>query len=350
MTASGKPLVVIDESHNAGIVIVVGTLALIMTLICLLIRVYVRTILSPGFGRDDYLLFVATAFAIIQTSLVMSNSAKGFGTSIRLLSSDQVVKVQRTTAATDTLFLITVFFSKCCVLGMLSRLTPQRIHHFILYGVLGLSICWVLSSVLIILVNCELNRPWARPIDHCTGLFQKWEYIGVMDSIIEIMLFLFSILLVKSLQMPTTRKLVVLSSFAVRLPLLMGMNYALIVCTSFCLAPFMRAISVTYGNAGEVTLGTSSARSKSGKYARDVSKQSQSYVLQSMDSHTEAGNGMSNPRHSQPTFVPEHYVGMLSTTAYDGSSRMDGDSVASSESTKMIIKKDVEYTVTHEPR
>lgn len=119
----------------------------------------------------------------------MSNSAKGFGTSIRLLSSDQVVKVQRvrcldsgrehnltgvismqTTAATDTLFLITVFLSKCCVLGMLSRLTPQRIHHFVLYGVLGLSICWVLSSVLIILVNCELNRPWARPIDHCTGL------------------------------------------------------------------------------------------------------------------------------------------------------------------------------------
>ncbi|GLA43071.1 hypothetical protein AnigIFM63309_011810 [Aspergillus niger] len=311
----------------------------------------------------------------------MSNSAKGFGTSIRLLSSDQVVKVQRTTAATDTLFLITVFLSKCCVLGMLSRLTPQRIHHFILYGVLGLSICWVLSSVLIILVNCELNRPWARPIDHCTGLFQKWEYIGVMDSIIELMLFLFSILLVKSLQMPTTRKLVVLSSFAVRLPLLvftslhlyhlqkyaysmnptldiidgyvwtqMGMNYALIVCTSFCLAPFMRAISVTYGNAGEVTLGTSSARSKSGKYARDVSKQSQSYVLQSMDNQEEAGHGMSNPRHSQPTFVPEHYGGMLSTTAYDGSSRTDGDSVASSESTKMIIKKDVEYTVTHEPR
>ena len=130
----------------------------------------------------------------------------------------------------------------------------------------------------------------------------------------------------------------------------MGMNYALIVCTSFCLAPFMRAISVTYGNAGEVTLGTSSARSKSGKYARDVSKQSQSYVLQSMDNHAEAANGMSNPRHSQPTFVPEHYGGMLSTTAYDGSSRTDGDSVASSESTKMIIKKDVEYTVTHEPR
>ncbi|GLB08896.1 hypothetical protein AtubIFM57258_004805 [Aspergillus tubingensis] len=381
MTASGKPLVVIDESHHAGIVIVVGTLALIMTLICLAIRVYVRTILSPGFGRDDFLLFVATAFAIIQTSLVMSNSAKGFGTSISLLSSDQVVNVQRTTAATDTLFLITAFLSKCCVLGMLSRLTPQRIHHFILYAILGLSICWVLSSILIILVNCELNKPWARPIDHCTGLFQKWEYIGATDSIIELMLFLFSILLVKSLQMPKSRKIIVLSSFAVRLPLIaftslhlyhlknyaystnptldiidsyvwtqMGMNYALIVCTSFCLAPFMRAISVTYGNAGEVTLGTSSARSKSGKYARDVSKQSQSYVLQSMDNQEEVGHSVNNPRHSQPTFVPEQSAGIFNATAYDGGSRTDGDSVASSESTKMIIKKNVEVTVTHEPR
>ena len=60
MTTVGKPLVVIDESHHAGIVIVVGTLALIMALICLVIRVYVRTLLSPGFGRDDHLLFVAT--------------------------------------------------------------------------------------------------------------------------------------------------------------------------------------------------------------------------------------------------------------------------------------------------
>lgn len=76
----------------------------------------------------------------------------------------------QTMATTDTLFLITAFLSKCCVLGMLSRLTPQRIHHFILYAIFGLSICWVLSSVLIILVNCELNKPWARPIDHCTGL------------------------------------------------------------------------------------------------------------------------------------------------------------------------------------
>ncbi|PYI07823.1 hypothetical protein BO78DRAFT_385747 [Aspergillus sclerotiicarbonarius CBS 121057] len=299
MTTSGKPLVVIDESHHAGIVIVVGTLALIMTLICLVIRVYVRTLLSPGFGRDDHLLFVAT------TSLVMSNSAKGFGTSIGLLSSDQVVRIQQ---------------------------------------------------------------------------FEKWEYVAVMDNILELMLFLFSLLLVKGLQMPITRKFIVLSSFAVRLPLItfsslhlyhlnkyayssnptfdiidsyvwtqMGMNYSLIVCTAFCLAPFMRAISVTYGNAGEVTLGTSSAQSRSAKYARGLSKQSQSYVLQSMDDHEEAGHGM-NSRQSQPTFVPER-TGIVTATAYDGGSKMtDGDSVTSTESTKMIIKKNVEYTVTHELR
>ncbi|RAK96199.1 uncharacterized protein BO80DRAFT_367015 [Aspergillus ibericus CBS 121593] len=380
MMSAGKPLVVIDGSHHAGIVIVVGTLALIMALICLVIRVYVRTLLSPGFGRDDHLLFVATAFSIIQTSLVMSNSAKGFGTSIDLLSSDQVVKVQQTTAATDTLFLITVFLSKCCVLGMLWRLTPQRVHHLVLHGILGLNIFWVLSSILILLINCELNRPWARPVDHCSGLFEKWEYVAVMDNIIEMMLFLFSLLLVKGLQMPTTRKFIVLSSFAVRLPLIvfsslhlyhlnkyayssnptfdiidgyvwtqMGMNYSLIVCTAFCLAPFMRAISVTYGNAGEATLGTSSAQSRSAKYARELSKQSQSYVLQSMDNHEEAGHGL-NPRHSQPTFAPEP-AGIVTATAYDGGSKMtDGDSVTSTDSTKMIIKKNVEYSVTHELR
>ncbi|PWY92693.1 hypothetical protein BO70DRAFT_392081 [Aspergillus heteromorphus CBS 117.55] len=379
MTTSGKPLVVIDASHHAGIVIVVGTLALIMSLICLAIRVYVRTLLSPGFGRDDYLFFVATSFAVIQTSLVMSNSAKGFGTSIDLLTTSQVVKVQQTTAATDVLYLITLFLSKCCVLGMLSRLTPQRMHHLVLYGILGLSICWVLTSTLIILINCELNRPWARPVDHCSGLFSKWEYITVLDSIIEMALFVFSLYLVKGLQMAVSRKLIVLSSFAVRLPLIafaslhlyhlslyaysqnptldiidgyvwtqMEMNYALIVCTAFCLAPFMRAISVTYGNAGEVTLGTSSANSRSAKYAKDRSKQSQSYALQSIENAEEARYGNRRSQPSQATFVPDLSGGLATATAYDGGSRTDRDSVASTESTKMIIKKNVEYTVTHE--
>lgn len=49
----------------------------------------------------------------------------------------------------------------------------------------------------------------------------------------------------------------------------LDMNYSLIVCTSFCIVPFMRAISTDYGTAGEVTLGSSSANSRSAPFIKE---------------------------------------------------------------------------------
>lgn len=54
------PFEVIDDQHHAGIVIITTAICLVITLVCLLIRVYVRLLLSSSFGVDDFVLLAAT--------------------------------------------------------------------------------------------------------------------------------------------------------------------------------------------------------------------------------------------------------------------------------------------------
>jgi hypothetical protein len=57
------PFEVIDSQHHAGIIIITAAICLVITLVCLLIRVYVRVLLSPTFGIDDWILLAATVRA-----------------------------------------------------------------------------------------------------------------------------------------------------------------------------------------------------------------------------------------------------------------------------------------------
>ena len=54
------PFEVIDDDHAGGALIIVGACALVISLVGVLIRLYVRLVLSPPFGVDDYVLLSAT--------------------------------------------------------------------------------------------------------------------------------------------------------------------------------------------------------------------------------------------------------------------------------------------------
>ena len=54
------PFEVVHDQHHAGIIIITAAICLVISLVCLLIRVYVRFLLSSSFGSDDLILLGAT--------------------------------------------------------------------------------------------------------------------------------------------------------------------------------------------------------------------------------------------------------------------------------------------------
>lgn len=54
------PFQVVDDLHHGAWIIITAALGLVVSLVCLFIRVYVRLALCPPFASDDYVLLGAT--------------------------------------------------------------------------------------------------------------------------------------------------------------------------------------------------------------------------------------------------------------------------------------------------
>ncbi|KAJ5129304.1 uncharacterized protein N7515_005343 [Penicillium bovifimosum] len=330
------PFEVVDEFHHGAWVIITAALGLVVTLVCLLIRLYVRLMLIPPFARDDWILLGATAIAVLQSSLIFYACSRGLGTSISLLKDGRLHQIQALLATSDVISLIIIYLSKCCVVAIYLRLTPQKPHNRASWATLALCTAWVIPAVFIILVNCELNTPWRSDGGQCRNLYNRWQFIAAVDVITELLLFLLAIVLLKGLFMSLRRKLAVGFAFIFRFPIIIfslfhiatlrtalnnkdttlaaveptvwmqvEVHYALIACSVFCLRPFMAAVSTNYGTAGDSTLESSMSRSretknssKSGSVSGSGSNSASRAMSQSRVQRKRAGTG------SHPLFCP----------------------------------------------
>ncbi|KAJ5776071.1 uncharacterized protein N7511_001082 [Penicillium nucicola] len=282
------PFEVVDELHHGAWVIITAALGLVISLVCFLIRLYVRLMLIPPFARDDWVLLGATALAVIQSSLVFYACSRGFGTSLALLIDGRLNQIQALIATSDILALFIIYLSKCCVVAIYLRLTPQKPHNRASWATLALCTAWIIPAIFIVLINCELNTPWRGDGGQCNNLFQRWQFIAAVDVITELLLFILAVLLLKGLFMSVRRKLAIGFAFIFRFPLIIfslthyfslnhalknkdttlasvnpalwmqvELHYALVACSVFCLRPFMAAVSTNYGTAGDSTLESS---------------------------------------------------------------------------------------------
>ncbi|KAL4909142.1 hypothetical protein BDW74DRAFT_146062 [Aspergillus multicolor] len=296
------PFQVVDDLHHGAWIIIVAALGLVLSLVSFLIRLYVRLALHPPFGKDDYVLLGATLVAIIQTTLIFEAAAKGLGTSIDLLDVGDVHAIQVLIITSDILYLITLYTTKCCVVGIYLRLTPQKLHNWASWATLLLCTLWVIPAVLILTVDCGLNRPFKGSSGQCEDLLPRWKFVVALDIVTELILFGLAVFLLAGLFMPLKRKLTIAFAFFFRLPIIIfaimhiyylnkdigstnptldaipsllwgqaELHYALVACGVFCLRPFMAAVSTNYGTAGDSTLessrdasGQKSSGSKSG--------------------------------------------------------------------------------------
>lgn len=114
------------------------------------------------------------------------------------------------------------------------RLTPSKTHNKIAWGTVALCTIWVIVSIFLVIVNCELQQPWADIAGQCSNMvcalllevgssltvykFTRWQFITALDIVVEIMLVGLAVFLVHDLRMSFGRKGVVVIAFLFRLP------------------------------------------------------------------------------------------------------------------------------------
>ncbi|KAK6399015.1 hypothetical protein LTR65_000573 [Meristemomyces frigidus] len=281
-----------------------------MVLLSSIIRVFIRSTFGQKYGIDDGLLAIATLFAVIQEAVILGAVDKGLGKKIDLVSARHVDGIEK-------------------------------------------------SARLVV--------------------------IGLLDIVLEIALFSSTILLVADLQTAFINKAVVIIAFAFRLPLIIAIalriasfstsglttnftiaedlyvvwtvteiNYALISATIPILRPFINSLSTHYGIGAATEYSVSGSRSQGNAYALSTLKSGGGQRVSRFQNTLTSGNRAERGvpltfESSSNTFAyAGKNVANASSSAERGAVRgkdVDKDSIGSNDSQRMIIRKNVEFTV-----
>jgi hypothetical protein len=282
-----------------------------------------------------------------------------------------VSNISQASYASDILFICTLYLAKCAVVFLYLRLSPERNHKTASKIILGLSTVFTIASIFMISIDCNISHPWLFIESHCTGAWPRWEAFAAFDIFTEVLLGLMPFAIIRSLQMSWSKKYMILMAFSLRLlimipiafrlcylkkeyfsdnPTLSGtwaaivtqvdLAYAIISATIPCLRPFIAATAT----ATAPTDGTL----KDSKYAKGSREKSSSagnaYGLSSLAGRFKGPKSeekqLSTSTHELYRYKNDHTAAVVSPG--------DQHSVESQESRQMIIRRDVEWSVTDE--
>ncbi|KAI6827228.1 hypothetical protein KC332_g7161 [Hortaea werneckii] len=382
-----EPFAKTDADHHGSWVIICNAFGLVVGLISLAIRAYIRGKVSPPFSLDDWILAAATFLALIQCSLVFEAVHDGFGQSMKLISADKLVYLQKLLYTSDLFYVFTIYGAKSSVILLYRRIAPDRAHSLVAWAGLSLTLLFGIISIFLVALRCDLSQPWLQYNAQCTSLSAQWAAVTAFDVISEALLVGMSVHLVWKLQMPLARKGKVVLAFALRLPLIpisivrleyinqelgssnptltgavagvltqLAIFYSLMAATLPCLRPFLAGFVTNYGAMGGSTV---IGGSQLGSSKRDEKDTKGSFVMASMHSSGSHG-GMNSPggfrkqkqrvsqQMNEEMFRPDRVRNKANATHPQHHSH-DASSIGSSESTKgILVQKDVTWQISED--
>ncbi|KAK7515332.1 uncharacterized protein IWZ02DRAFT_63703 [Phyllosticta citriasiana] len=206
----------ITATDHRGVLVVVASVTLSFVVTCLFIRVYLRS-RTKDWRRDDTILALATLCCCCQGASVFVMIHEGTG----MLGVDDanIDRLGSANYSQQTLYLITLFFSKTVVVFLYLRLTVHRKRAIAIYCTLALIVLWLIVSLILLAIYCNPKEYWTKG-DQCPhNMAWRWDIISSLDITTEAILFLIAVSMVVGLQMPLRTKTIIIAVFSVRLPL-----------------------------------------------------------------------------------------------------------------------------------
>lgn len=71
--------------------------------------------------------------------------------------------------AADLLYIFTIYLTKASAIFLFLRLTPNKAHKLFCWTIMGTSTVWVVLSVFIVALRCQLSQPWVVN-EHCVNV------------------------------------------------------------------------------------------------------------------------------------------------------------------------------------
>ncbi|KAI0119343.1 hypothetical protein F4814DRAFT_458649 [Daldinia grandis] len=135
------------ERINIAFFIVAGT--------SFALRVYVRAVMIKAFGKDDYWMTAAMAAYIANTTIAILSVKYGSRRHIWLIESKDLTMALKLTYASEITYGTTMILTKMSIAAFLLRVTPHKVHRWIIYTAAALTCAAGLALVFIVMFQCK---------------------------------------------------------------------------------------------------------------------------------------------------------------------------------------------------
>ncbi|KAL8708852.1 MAG: hypothetical protein Q9220_006308 [cf. Caloplaca sp. 1 TL-2023] len=265
---------------------VVVSLCLCYTLCIAFVRVWIRRNI---YGPDDWTALAATVIALGQFAAEYVAIGNGFGGTIDVLrKSPELLALNKSNLAAVVLWVLALYASKCAAIIFMSRFAQPGRHKKEINGLLVIVAVLGFASLLAIIVNCRVVSAiyywdFPRHVNYCPVPYLRWQLVAAFDAITEFLMLAVPVDLIWSLQMPSRRKVGIITAFYIRTPVLaftlirnhyvyllksdpdpglvsrtvyiwqeIELTYSLAAATLMCLKPLVNDFNTNFGLGGEM--------------------------------------------------------------------------------------------------
>ncbi|KAL8688436.1 MAG: hypothetical protein Q9218_005655 [Villophora microphyllina] len=214
---------------------------------------------------------------------------QGLGESIEVLrESPHLLSLNKANLAGVVLWVLALFTSKCAAIVFMSRFAQPGRHQKEIYALLVIVATLGFGSVLAVIVDCRVVSSiyywdFPRHVNYCPNPYLRWQIIAAFDSVTEFLMLAVPVDLIWSLQMPSKRKIGIITAFYIRTPVLaftlvrnhyvhqlmvdsnpgllsktviiwqeVELTYSIAAATLMCLKPLVKDFNTSFGLGGEM--------------------------------------------------------------------------------------------------
>ncbi|KAI1393975.1 uncharacterized protein F4822DRAFT_386677 [Hypoxylon trugodes] len=214
-----SPTVSQTLAHDDRANVLIGAVCLVCTIATTVValRFYTRSFMLKQLGIDDYLIFVAWAFALATGVSQCLNTRNGLGKHVWDLGSEtQLRRYLKGFYVSITLYNVGLMFVKLAFLAQYYRvLTIKRMRKTFLSAMVIIG-CWSLSQVIVGIFICDpVSGFWEKSSDPtCIPNYPQW-YINAAGNIAsDIAIFILPLPVIGHLHLPKAQRLVLIGIFS----------------------------------------------------------------------------------------------------------------------------------------
>ncbi|KAI0412738.1 hypothetical protein F5X98DRAFT_367111 [Xylaria grammica] len=181
-------------------------------------RLGTKYAMTRKLGWDDYLMLAAQAAYLGQCIPISIGIANDLGTPASKLSDVAVDSFLKAEYASIVFFIISLALIKWSISAFIRQLTRSTTHRRLDWALQALVGLWVLSSVFVSLFQCALPTPWNYfNGGGCIDRRAWWIYVVILNILTDLFTVALYFLIIGNLQIPRSKKAIILSIFLVRL-------------------------------------------------------------------------------------------------------------------------------------